>query len=250
MTESANMKIWEHAQKTDPNATKDASVGGHKQTSISGYWMIQKATELWGPMGKSWGYNILDERFDVGTPIFRENKEGIEEKVADTLTHTIKLELWYLDNDKKCTIVQFGHTPYVYRSKYGPITDGEAPKKSLTDALKKALSMLGFSSDVFMGQFDDINYVEATRLEFELEKADDNDEAFLEKRQEFEAWAKAELAVYASLTNLSSLKLIYDGHTKKVKRQAHLVGLNTDAVLTRFTEELDKAKKRLEGKQP
>ncbi len=37
--------------------------------------------------------------------------------------------------------------------------DDDAPKKALTDALTKALSHLGFNSDVFMGMFDSNKYV-------------------------------------------------------------------------------------------
>ncbi|WP_434771820.1 hypothetical protein [Pseudomonas entomophila] len=50
-------------------------------------------------------------------------------------------------------------------------TDGEAPKKSLTDAIKKALSMLSFSADVFLGLFDDNAYVQQRQEETAIEVA-------------------------------------------------------------------------------
>lgn len=37
--------------------------------------------------------------------------------------------------------------------------DGEAPKKSFTGAIKKSLSMFGFSADVLLGLLDDEAYV-------------------------------------------------------------------------------------------
>ncbi|MFK8333452.1 hypothetical protein M2D63_026040, partial [Pseudomonas sp. BJa5] len=43
-------------------------------------------------------------------------------------------------------------------------TDGEAPKKSLTDAINNSLSMLGFRADVFLGIFDDRDYVQQREL--------------------------------------------------------------------------------------
>ena len=62
-------------------------------------------------------------------------------------------------------------------------TDGEAPKKSLTDAIKKALSMLGFSADVFLGMFDDVNYVQQLQAEQAIEQAEDR-QAEIERQQQ------------------------------------------------------------------
>ena len=41
-------------------------------------------------------------------------------------------------------VTHFGQTTFVGANKHGLFTDEEAPKKSLTDATNKALSMLGF----------------------------------------------------------------------------------------------------------
>jgi hypothetical protein len=43
--------------------------------------------------------------------------------------------------------------------------DGDAGKKALTDGITKALSYLGFNSDVFMGKFDDNKYVQERAAE-------------------------------------------------------------------------------------
>jgi hypothetical protein len=44
-------------------------------------------------------------------------------------------------------------------------TDEDAPKKSVTDALTKALSMIGFAGDIFSGRWDDNRYVEGLKEE-------------------------------------------------------------------------------------
>jgi hypothetical protein len=49
----------------------------------------------------------------------------------------IKIRLWYLVNGVRGEEYAYGCTPYIYGSKYGPICDGEATKKSLTDATKR-----------------------------------------------------------------------------------------------------------------
>jgi hypothetical protein len=56
-------------------------------------------------------------------------------------------------------VKHYGATTFVGEDKNGVFTDEEAPKKSLTDALTKALSMWGFSADVFLGLYDDNKYV-------------------------------------------------------------------------------------------
>jgi len=49
-----NMRIWNYADKTDEKHTKHvAQRGGF--TSIGGTYQIMRATELWGPMGSTWG---------------------------------------------------------------------------------------------------------------------------------------------------------------------------------------------------
>ncbi len=155
MSKVNNMHIWEQVEETAPGDTKTAKLEGREVTSINGISVVKKATKIWGPMGIGWGYDILEDVFQHGGPIF--DDEG--QKIADNMLHTIKLELWYKDGDEIGKVVQFGHTPFIYKTKYGPKTDFEAPKKSLTDAMKKCLSLLGFNADIYMGMFDDLNYV-------------------------------------------------------------------------------------------
>lgn len=242
------MVIWEHAAKTDPSHTKTANREGRDQTSISGYWMIQKATEMWGPLGDKWGYDILEERLDVGPPIYKQKADGNVE-IGITQTHTLKLELWYTnDQGKKCSFVQYGHTPYVYRSSYGVSTDNEAPKKSLMDAIKKSLSMLGFCSDIFMGQFDDEFYVEGLKAEFDIEKADDADAMLTEKQEEFTIWCKKELEGLALIPNKATLKKVYEMHLNRVARTAPSVGMDAVGVKKRFDRKYKECLEKLETK--
>ncbi|MEQ4657635.1 hypothetical protein [Providencia manganoxydans] len=80
----------------------------------------------------------------------------------------------------------YGATPYRYQTNYGIKVDGEVIKKSLTDAIKKALSMLGFSSDVFMGMHDNPEYVASNKLEYEIKAATDNAEDVTRVRKELD----------------------------------------------------------------
>lgn len=150
-----NMSIWSQVEKTAPEATKSAKVNGQQITSISGQHMIKRATEVFGPVGIGWGWTVAEERFDQGGEIRNDKGELIGHEVG----HTIRVKLWFMQGDKRGEVEQYGCTPFTYKSKWGVTTDTEAPKKSLTDAVKKALAMLGFSADIFLGLYDDRDYV-------------------------------------------------------------------------------------------
>jgi hypothetical protein len=146
-TERDNLELWKSVFKTDERFTTAFSVNGGG-TSINGTYMTMMATREFGPKGQGWGVDILEERFDTGAPITRTIKgadgnntwELISDGMGGILMekhHVIKIRLWYLKNDVRGEEYAFGCTPYIYGSKYGPICDGEATKKSLTDATKR-----------------------------------------------------------------------------------------------------------------
>ncbi|HIG7755237.1 TPA: hypothetical protein ACYF4T_004120 [Klebsiella pneumoniae] len=195
-TERDNLELWKSVFKTDERFTTAFSVNGGG-TSINGTYMTMMATREFGPKGQGWGVDILEERFDTGAPITRTIKgadgnntwELIPDGMGGILMekhHVIKIRLWYLKNDVRGEEYAYGCTPYIYGSKYGPICDGEATKKSLTDATKKALSGLGFSGDIFMGLYDNPEYRQKNKAEFDLKNASATAEDAARLRQEFD----------------------------------------------------------------
>ena len=148
---NANLAIWSQVEATDPAYVKTFSrPGGFKGTAINPTYLARKATEVFGPMGIGWGIDIIDERYVEGGPIFN----GDSERIATTIIHVIRATLWYIIETKKGEVTQFGQTTFVGRNGSGLFTDEEAPKKSLTDAMSKCLSLLGFSADIFTGDWD------------------------------------------------------------------------------------------------
>lgn len=93
-----------------------------------------------------------------GAPL---DAQGNHEKI-----HKVRVKLWYRLDGVRGEVVQFGQTTFVGRNRNGLFTDEEAPKKSLTDAMSKCLSLLGFSADVYLGRFDDNKYVSDLQQEF------------------------------------------------------------------------------------
>lgn len=195
-TEQDNLALWKRVFKTDERFTKAFTQNGGG-TSINGTYLTMMATKEFGMKGIGWGVDIIEERFDNGAPITRKTQgsennqawEVIPDGNGGLLTekhHVIKIRLWYLVNGVRGEEYAYGSTPYIYGSKYGPICDGEAAKKSLTDATKKALSGLGFSGDIFMGLYDNLEYRQKNKAEFDLKNASETAEDAARLRQEFD----------------------------------------------------------------
>lgn len=191
-----NLGIWNRVYKTDAKFTKAFSNNGGG-TSINGTYMVMQATKVFGPQGINWGVEIIEERFDNGAPIMRSVKQQdgsfIQEIIPNgaggylcEVNHTVKIRLWYKHSGQTGEVIAYGCTPYVYKSKNGPLSDGEAPKKSLTDATKKALSQLGFSADVFLGLYDDLTYRQENDAEFALKNASEKAEGVTRMREELD----------------------------------------------------------------
>jgi hypothetical protein len=143
----------------DPAATKSFSRGGgFKGTATNAVYLIRRATELWGPMGEKWGVEVVSEAVLDGAPLLDAKGAAVGfEKV-----HTIRINLRHPTG----TVPGIGQTMLVGKNKNGFFTDEEAPKKSLTDALTKALSWLGFAADIHLGLWDDNKYVNEARKAF------------------------------------------------------------------------------------
>lgn len=166
---SENMRVWDQVSKTDPRFTKGFQRGGgFKGTSTNATYLARRATEMFGPAGECWGMEVIREYIAEGHLI--EVRDGCP---VYAKTHIVHARLWYMVDDPntgqkaRCVgIEQFGQTEYVGKNSRGLFTDEEAPKKSLTDAMVKCLSHLGFAADIYLGLYDDNKYVAKLKEEF------------------------------------------------------------------------------------
>jgi len=141
-----NLELWKSVERTNPNYTKKAKIGGMTITAIAPQYQIMMVTEKFGVYGKAWGFKNIEldysmiEKYDLvvfkGTFFFPEGEFEI--------INSIKL---YINNAKT-------------------MLDDNFAKKVETDALTKAISKLGFNADIFMGKFDDVRYLEEVKKEF------------------------------------------------------------------------------------
>lgn len=141
-----NLELWEKVEKTDPNYTKKANVGGNKITSIAPQYQIKQATEQFGTYGRTWGFK--DIKLDYSLALH-----------ADLVVFT---GVFYYPEGEFPII----NSIKLYKDNAKTKIDDDFAKKIETDALTKALSKLGFNADVFMGRFDDERYVSQLREEF------------------------------------------------------------------------------------
>ena len=148
----SNLALWNKIEKTDPNHTKPITGKSYQGTSPKPHYLVRKATETFGPIGIGWGFNIVSER--------------IEDGAGGERMHIAQVRVWYMWDGKRGEVEHIGGTQFSgIRSSGKPFTDEDAPKKSVTDALVKALSMIGFAGDIFMGRYDDSKYVSELRDE-------------------------------------------------------------------------------------
>lgn len=149
----SNTDLWNAVERTDPNHVKAITGKSYQGTSPKPHYLVKKATETFGPCGIGWGFNIVSER--------------IEEGAGGERMHIAHVRVWYKWNGERGEVEHVGGTQFSgTRSSGKPFTDEDAPKKSVTDALVKALSMIGFAGDIFIGRYDDSKYVSELRAEF------------------------------------------------------------------------------------
>lgn len=151
-----NMALWQSVCTTDPSAVKKITGKPYQGNSPKPYWLIQRATEVFGPCGLGWGVEVKSESFHRMT--------------QTDVMHSAVVKVWYLRDGKRCEIEQMGQTKACYEKADGKMMlDEDAGKKSVTDGMVKCLSMIGFAGDIFSGRWDDSAYVEWAAQQFEPE---------------------------------------------------------------------------------
>jgi len=142
-----NLKLWDSVKATDPKYLKKVKSGGREYSAIDAYYQMEVATKKFGSYGSSWGLRNIETNFlTIGN---------------DTLGN-LKAEFYYPDG--KFDIINSIKVVYKtngYQGKEGYMkSDEDWAKKIETNTISKALSKLGFNVDVFMGKFEDNEYVQ------------------------------------------------------------------------------------------
>lgn len=143
---TTNKALWERVKTTDPKHVKAITGKQYSGNSPKPYWIVERLTDEFGPCGIGWGFRVLDER--------------MERLTECEVLHVARLLFWYELDGKRGEFEQIGQTRAMYAKRDGSLlVDEDAPKKSVTDALVKCASYLGFAGDIFSGMWDDSKYV-------------------------------------------------------------------------------------------
>ena len=220
---SDNLELWNKVKKTDPENTKHVNQrGGY--TSIKPQSQIREATEQFGMYGDGWGFESIE--LDMS------QAESLEVVL-------VKAVFFYKINGEKHTFPINNSWPI----KSGSRVDQDFAKKAETNTMGKALSKLGFNADIFMGEFDDPDYVQAVGDEYALEKAENKIEEKAKQDAEYAKWVEGVSNIMAGCVTLNELQQVYKGAVRKAN-------LYKDTASARSFEEIkDKRKAELEEKQ-
>lgn len=190
-----NKELWDIAFVTDPKAVKPITGKDYGGNSPKPYWIVERLTDVFGPCGIGWGFNVLSERF---------------ERFSETdCLHVATVRFWYKWKDQAGEFEQIGQTKASYTTSKGTFkVDEDAPKKSVTDAIVKCASYLGFAGDIFSGRWDDSKYVAEANREWRKREMQDA-EVSPERAKELESLAADMLQLQEKGRELEASKAYY-----------------------------------------
>ena len=140
------LKIWKIP--TAPGSLKGVNSNGRNFNAIDSTSQFLQATEIFkGPYGSTWGLKDLEHEYKT---------------LGDTELLILKAIFFYPDGEFVLhNSIKLAYITNGYQGKPGYLKiDDEAYKKIETNTVSKALAKLGFNADVFLGKFEDSNYVQ------------------------------------------------------------------------------------------
>lgn len=132
-----NLELYNKVRVVPDEAQKPIGGGRLKgMTDINPMWRIKTLTEQFGPCGKGWYFEILEERIEEGA-------NG--EKVAFT-----KINLYVKYGEEWSKPLQgTGGSSFIAKERSGLYTSDECFKMALTDAISVSCKSLGIGADIY-----------------------------------------------------------------------------------------------------
>lgn len=144
---SNNMRFWNQVNQPPKWALKAIQAGRLKgKTDISPQWRYEAMTNLLGPCGIGWKYEV--------SRVWSES--GSEEQIFAFA----EVKVFIKDGEKWSDPVPgIGGSMLVEKEKAGLHASDEGYKMAITDALSVALKMFGVGADIYAGLFDGSKYL-------------------------------------------------------------------------------------------
>ena len=136
-----NLRLYNAWRAVPQEAQKPIEAGRLKgKTDISPMWRIKVLTEMFGPVGLGWYYEITDKRIEQGAG---------DEKAA-----FVDIALYIKENGEwSKPIVGTGGSGFINLEKETRLyTNDEAFKMALTDAISVSCKALGIAADIYFSK--------------------------------------------------------------------------------------------------
>lgn len=142
-----NTQIWDAVARPPASALKQIR-GGRLQgmTDVNPQWRYRAMTEVFGPCGVGWKYEIARTWTEPGT-------DGQVLAFAEVRLYTIGSDAQWNE-----PIPGIGGSMLIAKERDGLRANDEAFKMSVTDALSVAMKMLGVAADIYAGLWDGSKY--------------------------------------------------------------------------------------------
>lgn len=135
-----NLAIYNRAKEVPPEAKKPITAGRLKGfTDINPMWRIKRLTEIFGPCGIGWWYEIT-------------GKEIVHDDATKQSAAFLDILLYYKDpssGEVSRGIPGTGGSSFVANEKSGPYLSDECYKMALSDAISVAAKSIGLGADVY-----------------------------------------------------------------------------------------------------
>jgi hypothetical protein len=142
----SNLEYWGKRNKPPREALKEIKggrLGG--MTDINPQWRLMAITDIFGPVGKGWYYDVL----------LKEEKELESGEILCFVD--INLFVKYEDSWSK-PVFGTGGSKLVTKEQRGLHASDEGYKMALTDALSVAMKAIGIGADIYLGAWNGSKY--------------------------------------------------------------------------------------------
>lgn len=137
MTDNANLTIYNQVREVPSTAKRPIPAGRMRgKTDINPMWRIKTLTEMFGPVGFGWYYDITSRWLEPGY-----NGE---------VAAFVEIALYVKYGDEwSMPIIGVGGNSFITNERNGLYTSDECYKMALTDAISVACKALGIGADVY-----------------------------------------------------------------------------------------------------
>lgn len=232
MANQDNLAFWNSVEQTDDNHTKHGDLNGQLRTFVRAQYKKKMITKQFGMYGKGWGILPNSEKY-----------ERIEYPNTGLLIYTATA--FYVLEGKQYEFPIASSVKEFYVTKNGngyAKIDDEAVKKVRTDAVTKGFTELGFNADVFLGMWEDADYIQGIRLNQEIQQEEEQTKSAEEAIAKIKEWSDKEIEAIDQLNSLPAYLSAMRTHVTKIRKRCAAAKINS-AEFQKHVEELVQARK-------